>query len=200
MRKAEKNQGSTPHNRLGSDSLDGAGQYSPKIYLAGKIRKTCWRHKLIPELRGHSWDDGPLPHYSFEYVGPFFVSCDHGCMHTESSHGNLEPLALRLCPSRNPDAEFDYSRREVFDLCLKAICEADVVICYIDTLDCFGTLIEIGFAIAHRKTLVIAFAPGIASRAKNDFWFACEAAAHVSYEVKKSELPELVRTAIRRHA
>jgi hypothetical protein len=71
----------------------------PTVYLAGKIGRNDWRHELVPELRGTVNGDclDPEPVLfdptlridcgDFVYVGPFFVSCDHGCFHGPASHG-----------------------------------------------------------------------------------------------------------------
>jgi hypothetical protein len=32
----------------------------PKVYLAGKIRKDCWRNLLLKGLRDHKWKNGSL--------------------------------------------------------------------------------------------------------------------------------------------
>ena len=61
----------------------------PNIYIAGKIGKNDFRHALIPGLREHHPDSGPLDCGAFRYVGPFFESCDHGCRHGRNSHGVL---------------------------------------------------------------------------------------------------------------
>ena len=59
----------------------------PALYLAGKIGKNDWRHPLIPGLRERTWSDGPIITPTYEYVGPFFVACSHGCAHGPNSHG-----------------------------------------------------------------------------------------------------------------
>lgn len=66
-----------------------------KIYLAGKVSKRCWRHKIVRDLRSADWENAPLRSAvcvngeAFDYVGPFFVSCDHGCYHGDGTHGCL---------------------------------------------------------------------------------------------------------------
>jgi hypothetical protein len=101
-----------------------------KIYLAGKIRKQCWRHAIVKDLHMTNgniaggtcpdpdvWDACTwpiLPKAVFgahDYVGPYFFSCDHGCWH------------------RTPHAAADNvrDRRHVVTACKKAIASADVV-------------------------------------------------------------------------
>ncbi len=72
----------------------------PNVYFAGKIGKNDWRHGLVPALRGHDWGDCAIDTEAYRYVGPFFVSCDHGCNHNPHGHGavrmsNAGPLSAR---------------------------------------------------------------------------------------------------------
>lgn len=176
-----------------------AESHLPKVYLAGKIRKHCWRHKLVYDIRNHSWSDGPLDQRLFSCVGPFFVSCDHGCFHNTNSHGRIAIRGDNLCPGRSFKADFDAPHAEVVALCLDAVRKADLVFCYIDSADCFGTLIELGYAIAHGIPFVIAFAPGIASAENNDFWFGCTKALWIMYDVREHDLKECLEKSIRRY-
>ena len=184
--------------RLTSHASKTAGRI-PHIYLAGKIRKHCWRHRLVSGLREHSWNDGVLPQVDFAYVGPFFVGCDHGCFHNKNAHGAVAIRGVNTCPGRDVHAEFDCPHLEVASLCLGAVTRADLLFCYIDSKGCFGTLVEVGYALAHDVPVVIAFAPGIASVIDNDFWFACAKARWVIYDVSEHELPSCLMSAIRRY-
>jgi nucleoside 2-deoxyribosyltransferase len=83
---------------------------------------------------------------------------------------------------------------------MAAVKKADLLFCYIDSQDCFGTLVEVGFAIAHNVPVVIAFAPDVASPVDNEFWFACVTARWVIYNVNACELPEYLKHALRRYA
>jgi hypothetical protein len=187
----------TSTNRL-TDYAPKTVAHIPYIYLGGKIRKHCWRHRLVPELRGHSWSDGVLLRNDFAYVGPFFVGCDHGCFHNKNSHGAIAIRGDNACPGRDVHADFDCPHHEVAGLCLGAITKADLLFCYIDSKDCFGTLVEIGYALAQNVPVVIAFAPGIASAVDNDFWFACVKARWAIYDVSENEWPNYLKGAIRR--
>jgi hypothetical protein len=172
----------------------------PSVYLAGKIRKHCWRHRLVSGLRDHTWSDGVLQQEGFVYLGPFFVGCDHGCFHNKNSHGAVAIRGNNLCPGRDINSEFDGVHQEVTNLCMAAVKKADILFCYIDSLDCFGTLVEVGFAIAHNVPVIIAFAPSVASPVDNDFWFPCVSAKWVIYNVNTWELPEYLKHALRRYA
>ena len=98
---------------------------NPKVYLAGKIRPNCWRDTLIEDLDKHHWQDGTLRHHGFDYVGPFYVDCSHGCYQHPNTHGTG--------PGCSPD--LDINRRKVAKACLMAIDSADLVFCYIDAND-----------------------------------------------------------------
>jgi hypothetical protein len=157
-----------------------------KVYLAGKIRKDCWRHKLVTGLREHHWSLGHLPQDHFTYVGPFFVGCDHGCYHQSNSHGN----GVGCWPDRDAD------QQEVGRLCRESVNNADLVFCFIDSLDCYGTIAEIERANTLGKPVVIAFANGIAKEHNNEMWFVCTLAARVHYNVCECKLPVLLNAAI----
>jgi len=163
----------------------------PNVYLAGKIRQNCWRHGLLSGLRGHQWIDGILPQNGFNCVGPFFVSCDHGCFHGPSTHGNGNGNGSGLCPNR------DETRKRVVRLCLDAVAKADLVFCFIDATDCKGTLFEIGYAHALGIPIVITFAPNMTESEIRDFWFACTAAHQVHYSVRECCLRGLLAKAIK---
>lgn len=136
----------------------------PSIYLAGKIDKDDWRHDLLGwKLRG-AWEmdaNGGWPSSwpvlkgcvldTFDYVGPYFISDDHGCGHGPGTHGCAEDGSL-LCGSGG-----DLPKRpEVRDLCLAAIDTADIVFAWLDDLTAYGTLVEIGYAKGRGKHIIIA--------------------------------------------
>ena len=56
--------------------------FKPKIYCAGKISKNSG-----PRVIDYKPIERKIGEKSFLYVGPFFVSCDHGCFHGKESHG-----------------------------------------------------------------------------------------------------------------
>ena len=168
------------------------------VYIAGKVAKNGFRNRLVQGLRNHQWNDGILSHRNFNYVGPFFVSCDHGCFHNPGSHGVIMSKELSACPHRDKHEEFDFYRNEISEQCIRAILRSDLVFCYIDSPDCYGTLVEIGYAIAGEIPLVIVFAPGLASLEFNEFWFACAFAKQVIYDVTEDELKIIFNDCLRR--
>ncbi len=149
---------------------------SVKIYLAGSIKKNCWRHNVVKGLRGaiEEIDSGecassalhqfwPTLHHAIfgrhHYVGPYFTSCDHGCFHGEDSHGVGASVEKKI-----HDAE--EKKGDVVQVCLQAIHAADLVFAWIDSLDCYGTITELGYARAIGKTVCVC-----GPRAFRDMWF-----------------------------
>lgn len=152
-----------------------------KIYLAGKIRHRCWRHKVVSGLRSEDWMTGEHPGErwpvlenavvgGFDYAGPYFSSCDHGCAHRQPD-GGRHGLSAEPCVRPAP-------RAVVRDLCLAAIEQTEIAFAWIDTADCYGTIAELGYACAMGKLVVVAFAEGFAA---SDMWFI-QACAHLSGE------------------
>lgn len=155
---------------------------TPRLYLAGKIGKNDWRHKLVPGLRGREWKDGPIITPDFKYVGPFFKSCDHGCNHGPNSHGATSDIE---------SGESPYTQADVFRNNNAAMDSADLIFVYINALDCFGTLVEIGRATAQifPARIVIAFAPGIPAA---DFWYGTLQTDNWHENIRECCLPELI--------
>jgi hypothetical protein len=142
-----------------------------KIYLAGKIAKGDWRHDVVAGLRhANSYfdagtDEWPILENAIlrrhDYTGPFFVGCDHGCYHGKDTHG----YKGGCCGPECDDVK-------VSRLCRKALDVSDVVFAWIDAPDAYGTIFEIGYAIAKGTNVYL----GISSALKNrsDLWFIAE--------------------------
>ena len=170
------------------------------IYLAGKIGPNDWRHELLGwGLRG-AWEydydaEQMTPQWpaitngildTFDYAGPYFVSDDHGCGHGSSTHGCGSDGALTCSPDQNLP-----KRPQVRDLCLAAIQAADIFFAWLDDPTAYGTLVEIGYAKALGKKIVVA-APETPETFEdlaghgyqlpdvptNDLWFAFSCATH----------------------
>ena len=144
----------------------------PKLYLAGKIGRYDWRHSLVPNLRAHLWTDGPIVTPTYSYVGPFFVSCDHACLHGPNQHGAI---------GRGDACESPFTRQDVISNNNAAIAMADLVFAFISARDAYGTLNEIGYSLGLGKRVVVAFAPAIEPA---DFWFAALQCAAVYHTVR----------------
>ena len=159
-----------------------------KVYLAGKVAKNDWRHKLVPNLRDASSEDASnetvsewlpisfkLGRHTLQYTGPFFMSCDHGCAHGRSEHGNAV-ATNNVCGSEPwgdaPDA-ISAAKSAIFDRCSIGIRSCDLFFVWLDQRDAYGTLVEIGMAHMMAKQIWIA-SPGDFDI--DDFWFAGRAA------------------------
>ncbi len=152
-----------------------------RIYLAGKIAKNDWRHDLVPMLRktysfndidewAKEWTPTPMYRKDFHYVGPYFVSCDHGCAHGENNHGagaNDAGCIEPMFPYR-PHYMQQAIQEDVMIRCRQAICDCDVFFAWLESpCTAYGTLVEIGLAAALGKTIVIG-----SDDIHEDLWFA----------------------------
>lgn len=170
-----------------------------KVYLAGKISRDDWRTNL-DGYRAFSLDAydvaddneenenaklfetyfGELPviskHPYIKVTGPFFLSCDHGCYHGNGTHG-VGAVQMKKTVFRDlfgPEcgcAGETFSQSEVARICMNQIRRADMVFAYINCADCFGTLLEIGYAIGIGKPVVTLFK---SKALANDMWFVRE--------------------------
>lgn len=127
-------------------------------YLAGKIAAHDWRHQIAVNLRNASPKDDellpihhmiynePTPAHVSMFGGPYFISCDHRCYHGPGTHGADETG----CEGGNCDG---MERGEVVSKCLSWIDRATDVFAWINTYDCYGTLFELGYALARGKRI-----------------------------------------------
>ena len=126
-----------------------------KIYMAGKISINGWRHNIVKGLREHDywgcWNENLHEKYlsiskNLIYTGPFFIGCDHGCSHGDSTHGAKNSA----CSQNNAP-----TKNGIFRGCIEQISDADYIFCWIDGLDCYGTLFELGIAYEKGKKIFI---------------------------------------------
>jgi len=145
------------------------------VYLAGKVNNYCWRHQYVKGLRAAVFVNSKWPvlknaiFKGVHYCGPFFVSCDHGCYHGDSSHGCGGEMMDRRqdeygghyvpCIGESDSAE------NVFNNCMDAIRVADIVVANIEPT-AYGTITEIGFAYALKKKIAI-----VTENKDADLWF-----------------------------
>lgn len=146
---------------LGGDAMSRL----PRVYLAGKIGHTDWRHELFPlrhvELhydREHDRIEAleRLTRDGFEYAGPFFLGDDHGCFHGPGQHGLIDPgYADGHCMAED-DFPQQLERRTVMRSCLHWVAQSDAVFCWLSGLDAYGTLVELGYAHARGIPIYVA--------------------------------------------
>ena len=149
------------------------GRYVDRVYLAGKISRNDWRHSIVKGSLADKdpgpasdpydyWQPGrgviPVPGYrSLVYSGPFFTELGNGKSHLIYRHAS--------------DAEGVVSL-----LCQESIDHCDLVFAWIDREDCYGTLVELGYASAKGKLIYVAgpvFFP--------ELWLACSLANKVEF-------------------
>lgn len=150
-----------------------------KVYFAGPISKHGWRGQIVPELHGSFLsvdEEAEFARTTVDYaiptitrgvtcIGPWFVRCDHGCFHRPDKHG-----VIGYCMD---EEEPVHARQQVFISDRERIRQADAVFAYIDRAEAYGTAIEIGFAHALGKPVLVGFPPGAPWR--EDMWFAAQA-------------------------
>lgn len=156
-----------------------------RIYLAGKIEKNGWRQSVCSETDKTQGNDDALDFScagrrpiteadswpvergavlgEHDYTGPYFVRCDHGCAHGDSLHG-----------LGRPNDGLVRDRKNLIRLCLTAIRDSDLVFAWITSQDCYGTLVELGYAAALGCKIAVAVPKYL-----DDLWFATETAGYV---------------------
>jgi prophage regulatory protein len=157
-------------NRGGVTKAETAPELA-QVYLAGKISQGGdWRHEIFPDLSVDSDIITPSAkpvadniRQGFQCCGPFFVNLEHG--QRESVH------------DEHREERLSASERYVFARSIWFVDKADVVFCYIDGDDAYGTILELGYAKAKGKLIFLAvrfdsesnFEP---ARFVRDAWFA----------------------------
>jgi len=171
------------------------------IYIAGKMENE-WRIGLFDEYdptndHAHQWGCNPItiehgdawPEHShmhvcgLRYTGPFFVELcgGHGFSYFEGEeHGgnNGHPSHCATLEDR---------RQEVQQWCLQAIAKADLVLAWIDCIDCYGTIAEIGYAKALGKIIWIA-----GPTRYDDLWFVYQMGDIVDFFYGGESLREII--------
>jgi nucleoside 2-deoxyribosyltransferase len=152
------------------------------VYFAGKVKKDGYRQKLLksPRVMSFGHQEYQVEGGILIYGGPFALSCDHGCFHSKNGHGLLpvdwgevgyiEDIVPGICSmydSRNTEG---FSHQSAVLQCINQIQNADAVHAYIETVSCYGTLAELGYASAFRKPIYIYYKENAQNWDKH-FWF-----------------------------
>ena len=166
----------------------------PKIYMAGKIGKHDWRHTVLGTTRIDEGWNNYMPghntwveHADLIYVGPFFMSCDHGCFHDIALHGATR--TSRFPPGKHDGlgcveslSEEAPSPNSVYQRAIQGILDCDIFFCYVEKMDAIGSLFELGYAAANNKHVVLCTS-GKLKRDQREFWFAARGADSVYADV-----------------
>ena len=150
-----------------------------RVYAVGKISQNGWRNQLfsivdwvddVDHPEGTPWPAETrikdLP--GAVYVGPHFLSDDHGCYHGSNTHG------VSAGGAACGDAYRGLNRPEVARRCLEAVDRSTHVFAWIDDPTAYGSLVELGYARALGKQTHIYMSderPDLA-----DLWFAGQVA------------------------
>lgn len=134
-----------------------------KFYFAGKIDKHDWRESIAGSEIG-IWrynNDGVKPVFIGGrdwYVGPWYIACDHGCYHGRNNHG---------AGASDGGCGYDMNQDTVHKMCLDGIKKCDVLYAWIDSIDCYGTLSEIGYAAGLGKTIWVSYSRSFLEKSHN---------------------------------
>lgn len=153
-----------------------------RVYMAGRIAKERARFGLVD----CTLDDGdpgltriepkPVPFTAnigademrFLYTGPFTVGCDHGCAHNRPhavGGACFGDDKFEHLPGASMD---DKLRGLVVRRSITGILNADFVFAWLDRLDAYGTIAELGFAVASGKPVYTAIPTGVDL---SELWF-----------------------------
>jgi hypothetical protein len=162
---------------------------STRIYLAGKIAKNDWRLRLTDNAKASMEEEAldrfiaiPVKARGYLWTGPYAVACDHGCFHGPSTHG----AAANVWCSPEPETNRQARRNLVHSLNAERIERSTGVFAYIDELDCYGTLAEIGHAYGQRIPVGLCYGPRITVHERDHLWFV-ERYANWVYDAQQIE-------------
>jgi hypothetical protein len=168
------------------------GEVIKSFYLAGKITGTTWREMIVPDWSDENGSNSYYEaHYetrgsycendwsvvmnacnvlgvNLHYTGPWWKDpfCHGWSGGSKHPHGYGSYLEERVELS-----EIDSRRVQVSDAVQVAIQRADLLFAWIDGPDCYGTILEIGYARAMDKAVVVAFSEEFAStEAAHEMW------------------------------
>lgn len=111
------------------------------------------------------------------YGGPFALSCDHGCFHGNGTHGLLTqdvPCSGSADGTSKWISKSDHGilyPDVAVSRCIEQIRDCHAVHCYLETISCYGTLVELGYASALAKPTYIYYSKKAQNWNKH-FWFA----------------------------
>jgi len=167
---------------------------TPVWYMAGRIEKDRYRFGLVahtmdmfefpatlplidaPVKYGLSFGHGDTT-ISFAYSGPYTIGDDHGCAHN-TVRGSTTHGSGPTCAERRHDRHINQLRaRGIFHRAMSGIKQADAMFAWIKDEECFGTLVEIGYAKSLGIPIYLAHHPDVDPN--GELWFAFEAADYI---------------------
>jgi hypothetical protein len=179
-----------------------AGRFVKTFYLAGKISGNDWRDEIVANWseenhsehnrramidyhRSKLWAIAPRSAVArngvmLDYAGPWWSPAYGG--HGSSGFFRSPHAYMRRMWEETGDTADDDDRptpkllAEIRKNIDKAIGDSDLVFAWIDSADCFGTLVELGIAAASKKAIIVAFSEAIDL---SEFWLAASYANEV---------------------
>lgn len=146
-----------------------------RVYFAGRISKNDWRHRRVNGLRSALPAEEiasrvmpqflPIHGSNAEYSGPFVVGDDHGCAHGDCTHGSM----AEGCLVSTVGASVNEQRSAISARCYEGIKTANHIFVWIEDTEAFGTLVEMGIAVAFGKPIHL-YAP--IDFDTRELWFA----------------------------
>jgi len=137
------------------------GRKISKVYLAGKITNDLWRDEIFPNWSdwegstSPTWMDGAIPDGRDIYcTGPFWVDLEGDIREAHCGAEIATGEHAQGQEKRGSEAASSH-RFKVIDSSKDAISDSDMVFAWIDSTDCFGTLVEIGFAVGKGKFVLV---------------------------------------------
>jgi len=190
-----------------------------RIYLGGKIGKNDWRHKLFgPTIPDNDIDAAELlrqtlksnrvhveQEIAFQYAGPFFMGCDHGCYHYGGNHalGIAWPWEYDNWVAGDPqpgcggsDTAGPISRRDAVHVCETWLDSADLMVVWAcdEFHTAHGTHVEMGYARAKGIHTILMVDTKLAPEYIRQWWFAAETAdTHIFADDPISGFKQLCR-------
>lgn len=174
-----------------------------RIYAAGKVKKNGWRDQIGVATPDYDM----LSNIGFEircenptlaevaklrklevkieedmfYVGPYVISCDHGCYH--GIHGcspdpmNAEDLE-ELTPAQKAFSKVEQVALQaaIHQSAIVQISKCSHMFVWLDDPTAFGTLSEIGYAAGLNKQIIIGIPPEMNI---DQFWFPIQFASKI---------------------
>jgi hypothetical protein len=135
-----------------------------------------WRRRA--EIYTHK-PEGQIEEQNFIIAKPMLgrieeartCTLDHGCAHGPASHG----AGPKGCLDGAAEGVLE-THRAIWRVNRARIRRADLVFAYINETDCFGTLIELGYAAALNKPITIGIGRNIEIKEFDDLWMARQCA------------------------
>jgi hypothetical protein len=154
-----------------------------RVYLAGKMdsKHGAWRDEIIGSAY-HAASRKTLPRWILPHAVDANYDLDDLSVPpwpwTENAfvlgiHEYVGPYRWIFAPVEPQNKHLGYFRRRIVEECSQAIGRADLVFAYLNSPDCFGTLVEIGMAKALGKFVYVAIEQD-AEWDGTDYWFVQE--------------------------